>query len=90
VLSYLPVTDKIKDDFSEDFLGGQNNYTFFLDEAQKINPNIVTRYDQQLDGMFGTVVTEYVEGVKTKDEAIAEFYNLVNSSYPDIITPDEQ
>ncbi|SFP44036.1 ABC-type glycerol-3-phosphate transport system, substrate-binding protein [Halolactibacillus halophilus] len=90
VLSYLPVTDKIKDEFSEDFLDGQNNYTFFLEEAQKINPDTVTRYDQQLDSMFGTVVSEYVEGVKTKDEAIAEFYNLVNSSYPDIITPDEQ
>ncbi|PXW90961.1 ABC-type glycerol-3-phosphate transport system substrate-binding protein [Streptohalobacillus salinus] len=90
VLSYLPVTDKIKDDFSEDFLGGQNNYTFFLEEAQKIDASVVTRYDQQIDTMFGSMVTEYVEGVKTKEEAVQEFYNLVRNSYPQITTPDQQ
>ncbi|WP_413376517.1 ABC transporter substrate-binding protein [Alkalihalobacillus sp. 1P02AB] len=90
VLSYLPVTEKIKDDFSEEFLGGQNNYTFFLEEAQSINPGIVTRYDQQMDTLFGNAVSEYVEGSKTKEEAIQEFYNLVRNAYPHITTPDQQ
>ncbi|WNF38526.1 ABC transporter substrate-binding protein [Bacillaceae bacterium IKA-2] len=90
VLSYLPVTDKIKDDFSDPFLGGQNNYTFFLEEAQSINPGLVTRYDQQIDGMFGNMVVEYIEGARTKEEAIQEFYNLVRNAYPQITTPDQQ
>ncbi|ART77839.1 sugar ABC transporter substrate-binding protein [Sutcliffiella horikoshii] len=88
VLSYLPVTEKIKGEFEEPFLGGQNNYTFFLEEAANINPGTVTRYDQQIDGFFGSMVGEYVEGTKTKEEAIEEFYRLVKNAYPDIKTPE--
>ncbi|MCA1032547.1 ABC transporter substrate-binding protein [Bacillus timonensis] len=87
VLSYLPVTSKIKDDFSEDFLGGQNNYTFFLEEAKKIEPGIVTKYDQQIDTLLGARVLEYVEGKLTKEEAIQEFYKDVKNAYPNIKTP---
>ncbi|GGF36176.1 hypothetical protein GCM10010954_38960 [Halobacillus andaensis] len=89
VLSYLPVTEEIKSEFSEDFLDGQNNYTFFLEEAKSIDSNIVTRYDQQIDTMFGNAVGEYVEGTKTKEEAIDEFYNLVQNAYPQIKVPNQ-
>ncbi|QHE53657.1 ABC transporter substrate-binding protein [Pontibacillus sp. HMF3514] len=87
VLSYLPVTNKIKDDFSEEFLGGQNNYTFFLEEAKKIEPGIVTKYDQEIDTLLGSKVSEYVEGKLTKEEAIQEFYKAVKNAYPQIKTP---
>lgn len=90
VLSYLPVTDAIKDDFSEPFLGGQNNYTFFLEQAESINPGLVTKYDQQIDTFFGGAVSEYVDGVKTKEEAIQDFYDLVRNAYPHIKTPDQK
>jgi hypothetical protein len=56
VLSYKPVTEAIKDDMSDDFLGGQNHYEFFLEEAEKIDANVVTPYDQQLNDLFGTQV----------------------------------
>ncbi|OZM58064.1 sugar ABC transporter substrate-binding protein [Lottiidibacillus patelloidae] len=88
VLSYLPVTNKIKDDFSDEFLSGQNNYTFFLEEAKKIEPGIVTKYDQQLDTLFGGKILEYVEGKLTKEEALEEFYKAVKNAYPDIKTPN--
>ncbi|WP_114571495.1 ABC transporter substrate-binding protein [Exiguobacterium flavidum] len=84
VLAYTPVTDKIKSDFSDEFLGGQNNYEFFLDQAEKITPGIVTKYDQQLDTLYGASVLQYVEGKKSKDEAIEEFYKKVKNAYPDI------
>lgn len=87
VLSYLPVTNKIKDDFTEPFLGGQNNYTFFLDQAKEIEPGIVTEYDQQIDTLLGTKVLEYVDGKLTKEEAIEEFYKAVKNAYPNIKTP---
>ncbi|MBM7094839.1 extracellular solute-binding protein [Bacillus sp. H-16] len=89
VLSYLPVTEEIKTEFSDEFLAGQNNYTFFLEEAQSIDPNVVTRYDQQIDTMFGNAVGEYVDGVKTKEEALEEFYNLVQNAYPHIQVPNK-
>ncbi|MFY7869346.1 MAG: carbohydrate ABC transporter substrate-binding protein, partial [Exiguobacterium sp.] len=85
VLAFNPVTDKIKDDFSDEFLGGQNNYEFFLDEADEITPGIVTKYDQQLDTLYGAAVTSYVEGKKSKEEAIKEFKKQVKNAYPDIV-----
>ncbi|MGF3104276.1 ABC transporter substrate-binding protein [Rossellomorea sp. DUT-2] len=87
VLSYLPVTNKIKDDFSEEFLGGQNNYQFFLEQAKEIEPGIVTKYDQQIDTFYGNAVQQYVDGKKSKDDAIKEFYKKVQNAYPDIKVP---
>ncbi|MEI5907483.1 ABC transporter substrate-binding protein [Bacillus spongiae] len=87
VLSFLPVTDKIKDDFSEEFLGGQNNYEFFLEQAKEIDASSVTEYDQDLDTLLGDQVSEYVEGNKTKEEALQDFYDGVKNAYPDIKTP---
>lgn len=87
VLSYLPVTEKIKGDFSEPFLDGQNNYKFFLEQAEKIDTGIVTKYDQQIDTILGTQVQDYVDGKKSKEEAINEFYNQVKNAYPEIKIP---
>ncbi|WP_110112462.1 ABC transporter substrate-binding protein [Bacillus sp. CGMCC 1.16541] len=89
VLSYLPVTEKIKSDFSEEFLGGQNNYEFFLEQSEKIQPGIVTKYDQQIDTLYGNAVQQYVEGKKSKEEAIKEFYSKVKNAYPDIKVPNK-
>lgn len=88
VLSYLPVTDKVRADFSDDFLGGQNNYEFFLEEATKIDASIITKYDQQISDLFGTQVGNYVEGKVNKEEAIAEFYREVKNAFPDLILPE--
>ena len=88
VLAYQPVTDAIKDDFSEEFLGGQNHYTFFLEEANKIDASVVTRYDQQIGDLFGTEVGNYVEGKVTKEEAIEEFYKQVKNAFPDLVVPE--
>ncbi|MCC5803719.1 ABC transporter substrate-binding protein [Rossellomorea vietnamensis] len=87
VLAYNPVTNAIKDDFSSEFLGGQNNYQFFLEQAKEIEPGIVTKYDQQLDTFYGNAVQQYVDGKKSKDDAIKEFYKKVQNAYPDIKVP---
>ncbi|WP_066190426.1 MULTISPECIES: ABC transporter substrate-binding protein [Gracilibacillus] len=88
VLSYLPVTNKIGEDYSEEYLGGQNHYKFFLEEAQKIDSSTITKYDQQIGDLFGTEVGNYVEGNVTKEEALQEFYNQVENAYPDLIVPE--
>ncbi|WP_409252891.1 ABC transporter substrate-binding protein [Bacillus sp. SCS-153A] len=89
VLSYLPVTNEIKDTFSDEFLGGQNNYQFFLEQAKEIEPGIVTKYDQQLDTFFGNAVQQYVDGKKSKEEAVKEFYRNAQNAYPDLQVPKE-
>lgn len=87
VLAYQPVTNKIKDDFSSEFLGGQNNYQFFLEQAKEIEPGIVTKYDQQLDTFYGNAVQQYVDGKKSKKDAIKEFYQKAQNAYPDLKVP---
>lgn len=87
VLSYLPVTNSIKDDFSDKFLGGQNNYEFFLKQSKKIESGIVTKYDQQIDTFYGNAVKDYVDGKKSKKVAIKEFYEKVQNAYPEIKVP---
>ncbi|WP_128895309.1 ABC transporter substrate-binding protein [Longirhabdus pacifica] len=87
VLSFLPVTDKIQDTVSEDFLSGQNNYKFFLEQAKAIDANAVTKYDQEIDTLLGTHVQEYVDGKKSKEEAVQDFYKAVKNAYPNIKTP---
>jgi ABC-type glycerol-3-phosphate transport system substrate-binding protein len=87
VLAFNPVTNNIKDTFSDEFLGGQNNYEFFLDQAKNIEPGIVTKYDQQLDTLFGAQVKEYAAGKKSKEAAIEEFYKQANNAFPNLKTP---
>ncbi|QTC41417.1 ABC transporter substrate-binding protein [Bacillus sp. V3] len=87
VLAYNPVTNAIKDDFSSEFLGGQNNYQFFLEQAKEIEPGIVTKYDQQLDTFYGNAVQQYVDGKKSKEDAIKEFYQKAQNAYPDLKVP---
>ncbi|MCA1054373.1 ABC transporter substrate-binding protein [Rossellomorea aquimaris] len=87
VLAYNPVTNEIKDDFSSEFLGGQNNYEFFLEQAKEIEPGIVTKYDQQLDTFYGNAVQQYVDGKKSKKDAIKEFYQKAQNAYPDLKVP---
>ncbi|MDN4525070.1 ABC transporter substrate-binding protein [Fictibacillus fluitans] len=89
VLSYQPVTNAIKDDFSDKFLGGQNNYQFFLDQAHSIKPGIVTKYDQQLDTFYGNAVKQYTDGKKSKKAAVAEFYQKAKNAYPELNVPKE-
>lgn len=89
VLSYLPVTNAIKDNFSDKFLGGQNNYEFFLEQSEKITPGIVTKYDQQLDTLYANAVKQYTDGKKSKEDAIKEFYLKAKNAYPDLTVPNE-
>ncbi|GAA0358139.1 sugar ABC transporter substrate-binding protein [Alkalibacterium iburiense] len=88
VLSYQPVMENVAADYSDEFLGGQNHYDFFLERAEQIDPSHVTRYDQQLNDMFGTAVGAYVEGELGKEEALQEFYNEVQNAYQHINIPD--
>ena len=87
LLSYKPITDKVKDSASDKFLKGQNHYEFFLKEADKVTPGIVTKYDQNIDNLWGNLVIEFIEGKKNKDEVVEEFYKQVENAYPEIVTP---
>ncbi len=70
-----------------DVLGGMNHYAAFLAEADKISFDKVTKYDRQLDTLFGKWVTAYKKGesgADTLDAAFNSFYSELELTYNDI------
>lgn len=68
-------------------LGGMNHYETFLAEAEKISFDNVTKYDRQLDTLFGKYVTAYKKGdsgAETLSEAFNSFYTELELTYNDI------
>lgn len=83
-LANAAVVAKIGPTFSEEFLGGQNHYLFWMEAAKKINGGTVGPYDSQIDGAWGDQQTLYVDGKKTKEVAIADFKKKVKSLIPKV------
>jgi ABC-type glycerol-3-phosphate transport system substrate-binding protein len=69
----LNVTNKIKYDFVEPFLGGQNHYVAFAEMALNVDGRLAQGTDQTINGLFQEAITAYVEGEKTRQEAIDDF-----------------
>ncbi|MDF1566770.1 MAG: extracellular solute-binding protein [Spirochaetaceae bacterium] len=80
----LDVINKIKGDFSEGFLGGQNHYKYFAEEAEKIDVSYIGPWDFQIQNAFGDQVEVYVAGEKDLDTAIEDFYAAVSDILPDV------
>jgi len=76
------VFNEIKGEFSEPFLAGQNHYEFFASQAPAVNADIVCMYEQKIRGFFMNAINNYIDGKKTKDEAIAGFKAEVKGAYP--------
>ena len=82
--SNIPIMKEIANNYSDKFAGGQNTYKFFQEEATKINAKVITKYDDDINGMFLNAVGSYVDGKKSKDGAIAQFKKDVKNAYQDI------
>lgn len=83
-VSNTEVIEKIKDDFSEPFLGGQNHYDYFYNEVQKIDVSFVGPWDFQIQNAWGDQVELYANGDKSMDEAIEDFETAVMDIVPNI------
>jgi ABC-type glycerol-3-phosphate transport system substrate-binding protein len=67
------VTDKIKKDYSEHYLGGQNQYAMFAEIAKNVNGKVTQQHDQAIESLFREAIGAYIEGEKTKAKALADF-----------------
>jgi multiple sugar transport system substrate-binding protein len=83
-VSSMNVVNKIKDTFSEPFLGGQNHYATFATMIDSIDGSTMTGYDQEIDSFWQNQMALYINGTKTKDEAIAAFKADVANQFPDV------
>jgi len=79
----ISVLEQHKDDQNAIY-GNQNLYSFWLEQAKGIDYSKVTRYDKAIGDAWGNAISAIKTGEKTKDEAISEFYDLVESTYPEI------
>ncbi|SHF93186.1 ABC-type glycerol-3-phosphate transport system, substrate-binding protein [Caldanaerobius fijiensis DSM 17918] len=85
-ISYVPIIKEFanSDSFKEPFLGGQNYYKVLSKEAQYIDASVITKYDANINTFFGNAVGLYVDGKKSKGDAINQFKKDVKNAYPDI------
>ena len=80
VVSNKNVVNKIKDSYSDAYLGGQNHYAQFVDMAATVNGKLTQGSDQAIEGLFTEAVSAYVNGEKSKDQAIADFKDQVTTT----------
>lgn len=84
VVSLVSALEKHANDEVAAF-GGQNVYKFWLEQAEGIDYSKVTKYDTAIGNAWGEAITAVKTGQMSKDDAIAEFYDKVASTYPDIV-----
>lgn len=84
-LSSEAVVNKIKGEFSEEFLGGQNNYEYFSEMAKDVDGNTSTEYDEDLNKLFrSAAITPYSKGEISLEDAITNFKREVLNLYPNL------
>lgn len=82
-VSKLSVIEEHKDDENETY-GGEKLYQFWLEQAEKIDLSIVTPYDQAIGDAWGEAISAIKNEQMSKEEAISNFYDVVESTYPEI------
>lgn len=83
VVSMKSVLDANRDYENASF-GKQKTYEFYLGEAENIDYSVVTKYDDQIGGYWGSAIEAIQLGEMTKEEAIEDFYMNVELTFPEI------
>lgn len=65
-----------------DFLGGQDFIAVFSPLAEDVDVSWMSAYDQKVNELLDTQVTEFSLGNKDKDAAVADFKAAVAEAYP--------
>ena len=83
------VVEKFANDptYGSEFLGGQNDILAFSKLTGNIKWENHTNYDQILNESLQASLQEYFKKSVDKETALATFYQKINETYPDIVTP---
>jgi ABC-type glycerol-3-phosphate transport system substrate-binding protein len=81
VVSNLNVINKIKITYSEPYLAGQNHYAEFAEIAKNVNGRLLQGSDEAIEAMFDEAVSAYVNGERTKAQALADFRRNVENQF---------
>ena len=80
VVSNKNVVDKIKDSYADPYLAGQNHYSAFAEMAKSVNGKLSQGTDQAIESIFSEETAAYVNGEKTKQQALDDFKVQVSST----------
>jgi len=83
VVSNIEVNNKIKNSYREPFLGGQNHYSAFSDMAKNVNGSLLQGTDELINNQFNDALYAYVNGDKSKEQALADFRSRVADNLKD-------
>jgi len=78
-LNHMDVVNRIVDDFSLPFLGGQNHYAAFLEPARGIDGGLIQGTDQAIQALFLEAVEQYANAEATMEAALAMFREQVSA-----------
>jgi hypothetical protein len=81
LVNNLNVVNKIKDTYSEPFLGGQNHYAEFAEMAKAVNGRLLQGSDEAIEAMYDEAASAYWNGEKTKQKALADFLAQANAQF---------
>ena len=79
-VSLISALEKHKDDTNEVY-GGQKLYAFWLEQAKGIDYSLVTKYDTEIGNAWGNAISKIKTGEMAKEDALAEFYDTVESTF---------
>ena len=83
VVSLISVLEAHSDD-ENPFYGDQKFYAFWQKLAEDIDVSTITRYDTPVGEAWAAAISAIKTGESTKEDAIKEFYDLIDSTYPEI------
>jgi len=83
-VSYIPTLEAHKDDENPVY-GNQKLYSFWLEQAQNIDYSLVTSYDTVIGNAWASAIDSIKTNQASKEEALTEFYDLVEATYPELI-----
>ena len=72
-------------DYKNDFLGGQNHISFFLDSAKSIDKSNMTGFDQTMTEQIQNAMKDYYDGKVDLDTAWDNFYMAVQEKHPQLM-----
>jgi ABC-type glycerol-3-phosphate transport system substrate-binding protein len=79
LVSNINVVNKIKDDYVEPYLGGQNHYAEFAEMAKSVDGKLTQGTDMAIEGLFMEALTAYVNDEKSLEQALEDFRDQVDS-----------
>ncbi|MCC8051614.1 MAG: ABC transporter substrate-binding protein [Clostridiales bacterium] len=82
-VSLISVLEAHADDENEVY-GGQHLNELWLELAEGIDYSLVTSYDTAIGDAWGSAISSIKTGEMSKEDAISNFYDTIESTYPEL------